>query len=153
MKHSRLYWVSVIAATVMMLLLASGHAVASEEYRIILNTNDVVETRDTFKLGDRGERTNVECEEAGGEVFESDDGQVMCRFNRASCPSGWSLKNGWRSYSANYCESSPTCQNPCSASGTPFSENATQHSCGYSTGPGPCYARTCYATREDVGCH
>ena len=100
---------------------------------------------------------NDACAAAGGALMIA-NGTTLCRFNSASCPSGWTMFDGWSttSFPTNSCAG---CCGPCllysgTNAGHAWSNNLGIES--YLAGPGWAVSQcTCTftATRTQVGCY
>jgi len=100
--------------------------------------------------------TYAACTAAGGEIVPSDVSYPMCRFNAASCPSGWTQYKNYSTNVANTCPNG-SCGG-CTAPAHSWSNTATG-SCVYSNwqvgsvGGCSCCATTCQSTLTQIGCY
>lgn len=96
------------------------------------------------------------CTAAGGEIIPSDVSYPMCRFNAASCPSGWTQYKNYSTNVANTCPNS-SCGG-CTAPAHSWSNTATGY-CVYSNwqvgsvGGCSCCATGCSSTQTQIGCY
>ena len=103
-----------------------------------------------------GGHSSEQCVAIGGEVV-SNGINKFCRFNSASCNSGWIQFEDWSTTIAKYCianfgGSSLGC-NPCTTTfhnwgDTPIETCIFQNTIGQG-----CFSDTCYATRTKIGCY
>lgn len=127
----------------------------TDNWSVTTSNNDIV----------NGVHTSAQCTAAGGTVFTS--GAIkICRFNSATCPSGWTNYLNWTTTTARSCNTSPV--SPCCGNGTScttgshaFSNSAALETCQYEptcrkwNGDSVCIATyaTCTATRTQRGCY
>ncbi|MDD4531121.1 MAG: hypothetical protein PHH21_00240 [Candidatus Pacebacteria bacterium] len=73
------------------------------------------------------------CTSAGGEIVSIGASYPVCRFNAASCPSGWTQYQNWATYDSHYVGGIP-CSNGCTGGGSPWGNLASNNptfSCVY----------------------
>ncbi|MBY0538492.1 hypothetical protein K2P47_03810 [Patescibacteria group bacterium] len=120
-----------------------------------------------------GLHSSQQCRNLGGQVVTS-SGASFCRFDGASCPTGWIQYENWRTTAANTCRhtfndplsGSRSCA-PCTTGSNPWSNTAVatcnyQGSSYYRNADGDRYlicgglgggSFTCNATINQVGCY
>ena len=73
------------------------------------------------------------CSSIDGEVVSIGASYPLCRFNTASCPSGWTQYQNWATYDSHYVGGIP-CSSGCTGPGSPWgnlSSNNPTFSCTY----------------------
>lgn len=73
------------------------------------------------------------CTTAGGEIVSIGSSYPVCRFNAASCPSGWTQYQNWATYDSHSVSGIP-CSSGCTGAGSPWgnlSSNNPTFSCVY----------------------
>jgi hypothetical protein len=103
------------------------------------------------------QHSSAQCTAIGGTVI-TDGANKFCRFNGASCPSGWTAYLNWSTYTAKTCNGG--CYGGCTAAarawgnaGAPActyynSDYNSNDNCTYTSG-----ALTCSANRSQIGCY
>ena len=110
-----------------------------------------------------GAHTYSDCTTAGGTVFDSDVSLKQCKFNAASCPSGWTQYKSYASLGGNTCCGEGCCGHNtcCTTPITTFSNPpGTSSSCTYAYsscpwGGGDCIygSGTCSPIVNSIGCY
>ena len=109
-----------------------------------------------------GVHTGTDCTGAGGAVFDTGSEEI-CRFDAASCPSGWTQFESWNTFDARSCSHNgggPCPTTGCSLSFMPFGNYPSGSSCVYprnrESGGGECNpdgSATCTAPVLQIGCY
>ena len=98
-----------------------------------------------------GLHSSKQCTNLGGTVVSS-GADKFCRFDGASCKTGWTQYGSWSTTSAHYCKlytSGGGAYYPCTT-GSHAWANQVQETCG----PGPGFGGlACYATITQIGCY
>lgn len=81
-----------------------------------------------------GLHSSAQCTAIGGTVVGDGSGNSFCRFNQATCPSGWLQYQNWRTTSSRTCQASSIDEGPCGPCTTgsdPWQNNPSRPTCTY----------------------
>ena len=116
-----------------------------------------------------GGRSAQGCVDLGGSLFDVGNGYI-CKFTAASCPGGWGQYQNWSNTSSRTCiDSAPDCGiygtymsggYGCTTGNHPTFSNIAIETCIYGghnpndpSNPNLCYASTCVAYVNEIGCY